>query len=141
LIMNEGTQRRVARALRAGGPEVIEVGIEELPPLKVGEALVRVEAVGLNHAETLIRSGKYPVRLSFPYPLGGEGSGGVVATGPEVSVSAGTRVCWAAVVGSCATFVAAPASMLVPIPDGLSFEDGASLAVAGLTAGGLARCE
>jgi NADPH:quinone reductase len=137
--MNQPVQRLVARALRAGGPEVIEVGVEELPPLGTGEALIRVEAAGLNHAETLIRSGTYTVRLPFPYPLGGEGSGVVIATGPETSISVGTRVCWAAVIGSCATFVTAPGSMLVPIPEGLSFEDGACLAVAGLTAGGLAR--
>jgi NADPH:quinone reductase-like Zn-dependent oxidoreductase len=61
---------------------VMEVGVEELPPLRTGEALVRVEAAGLNHAETLIRSGNYSVRLPFPYPLGGEGSGVVVATEP-----------------------------------------------------------
>ena len=138
-MMNQPTQRRVGRALRAGGPEVIEIGVEELAPLKAGEAPVRVEAAGLNHAETLIRSGKYTVRLPFPFPLGGEGSGVVVAAGPGASISVATRVCWAAVLGSCATFVVAPASMLVPIPDGLSFEDGACLAVASLTAGGLAR--
>ena len=137
--MSPGTQRVVARALRAGGPEVIEVGVEELAPLKAGEVLVRVEAAGLNHAETLIRSGNYAVRLPFPYPLGGEGSGVVVATGPDVSISVGARVCWGAVLGSCATFLAAPASMLAPIPEELSFEDAACLAVAGLTAGGLAR--
>ena len=133
------SQRRVARALRAGGPEVIEVGVEELAPLKAGEVLVRVEAAGLNHAETLIRSGTYIVRLPFPHAVGGEGSGTVVATASGVTMSVGTRVCWGAVLGSCATFVTAPASMLVPIPDGLSFEDGACLAVVGLTAGGLAR--
>jgi NADPH2:quinone reductase len=137
--MSANTSRRVARALRAGSPDVIEVGIEELPPLKMGEALIRVEAAGLNHAETLIRSGTYTVRLPFPYALGGEGSGTVVATGPEVSISVGSRVCWGAVLGSCATFVVAPASMLVPLPDGLSFEHAACLPVAGITASGLAR--
>jgi NADPH2:quinone reductase len=137
--MNQPTQRSVARALRAGGPDVIEVIVEELPALKTGEALVKVEAAGLNHAETLIRSGTYTVRLPFPFPLGGEGSGVVVAAGPETPISVGTRVCWATVLGSCATFVTAPASMLLPLPDGLSFEDGASLPVAALTAGGLAR--
>ena len=137
--MDQPVQRRAARALRAGGPEVIDVGVEELPPLKPGDALVRVEAVGLNHAETLIRSGTYTVRLPFPCPLGGEGSGVVIATGPDAPIAAGTRVCWAAVMGSCATFVTAPASMLVPLPEDLSFEDGACLAVAALTAGGLAR--
>src|ERR1051325_6991980 len=110
--MNQPTQRRVARALRAGGPEVIEVSGEQLPPPGTGEALIRVEAAGLNHAETLIRSGNYSVRLPFPFPLGGEGSGVVVATEPGAPIAVGTRVCWAGVLGSCATFVTAPASML-----------------------------
>src|SRR5712692_5744901 len=128
------TQRRVARALHAGGPEVIEVSVEEVPPLKPGEALVRIEAAGLNHAETLIRSGNYAVRLPFPYPLGGEGSGTIVAAGPGVTMPVGAQVCWGAILGSCATFLTAPASMLAPLPDGLSFEDGACLPAAALTA-------
>lgn len=132
-------QRRVARALRSGGPEVIAVGAEDLPAPGPAEALVRVEAAGLNHAETLIRSGNYPVRLPFPYPLGGEGAGVVIAAGAEAPVAVGARVCWAAVLGSCATHVTAPASMLVPLPPGLSFEDGGCLPVAALTAGGLSR--
>jgi len=137
--MSTPTQRRVARALHAGGPEVIEVDVEDLPPLKAGEALVEVAAAGLNHAETLIRRGNYAVRLPFPHAVGGEGAGTVIATGPEVTTPVGTRVCWGAVLGSCATHVIAPAFLLAPIPDGLSFEDGACLAVAGLTAGGLVR--
>jgi NADPH:quinone reductase len=64
--MNQPSERWVAQALRAGGPEVIEVGAEKLSSLRTGEALVRVEAAGLNHAETLIRSGNYAVRLAFP---------------------------------------------------------------------------
>jgi NADPH:quinone reductase len=139
LLMSTQAERFVARALRAGGPEVIEVGAEELPPLAAGEVLVRVEAAGLNHVETLIRAGNYVVRLPFPHAVGGEGAGTVAATGPGVAVAPGARVCWAAVLGSCATFLKAPASMLVAIPDSISFESAASLAVAGLTAGGLAR--
>ena len=130
--------RRVARALRAGGPEVIEVASEELPGLKAGEVLVRVAAAGLNHAETLVRSGNYVVRLPFPYAMGGEAAGTVIASDSE-TLPVGTRVCWGAVLGSCADYLIAPASMLVPIPDALTFENAASLAVAGLTAGGLAR--
>ncbi len=114
--MSQPVPRRVARALRAGGPEVITVEAEDLPGPAPGEALVRVEAAGLNHAETLIRSGNYPVQLPFPYPLGGEGAGVVIAAGAGSPVAVGTRVCWAAVLGSCATHVTAPASMLVPLP-------------------------
>jgi NADPH2:quinone reductase len=139
MTQNTLTQRRVARAMRPGGPEVIELGVEDLAPLKTGEALVRVEAVGLNHAETLIRSGNYAVRVPFPIAVGGEGAGTVVATGPGVAMPPGTRVCWGAILGSCATSLIAPVSMLVPLPDDLSFEQGACLPVAGLTAGGLAR--
>jgi len=139
LEMSPITQRRVARALRAGGPEVIEVEVEEVAPLKSGEVMVRVEAAGLNHAETLIRSGNYTVRVPFPHAVGGEGSGTVVAAGPDATLTVGARVCWGAVLGSCATFLTTQSSMLAPIPDALSFEDAASVAVAGLTAGGLAR--
>ena len=105
--MSTPTHRRVARALRPGGLDVIEIGTEDLGPLKSGEALVLVEAAALNPAETLIRSGNYIVRLPFPYALGGEGSGTVVATGPGVSIRIGARVCWAAIVGSCATYITA----------------------------------
>jgi NADPH2:quinone reductase len=57
-----------------------------------------------------------------------------VATGPQVPIQPGTRVCWAPVVGSCADYLTAPAAMLVPVPDGLSVEDAARLPSAGVTA-------
>ena len=132
-------RRVVARALRAGGPEVLEVCSEELANLARGEALVHVEAVGLNHVEALVRSGTYPVRIPFPHSVGIEGAGTVVAVGPDVSIALGTRVCWTAVFGSCATLVTAPAQMLAPLPDTTSFEAGASLAHAAVTAAGLVR--
>lgn len=132
-------ERRVARARRPGGPEVVEVDVEALSPLKAGEALVRVEAVGLNHVEHLVRSDTYSIRMPFPYAVGFEGAGVVVAAGPEIDLRPGARVCWTALFGSCATFVVAPASLLARLPDELSFEAGASLAHAGLTAAGLVR--
>ena len=138
--MNDfSVERQVAYARRAGGPEALHVDAERLPPAKPGEVLLRVEAVGLNHVENLIRAGTYSIKIPFPYAAGVEGAGVVVATGPDVDIAAGTRVCWTAVLGSCATFVVAPATMLTPLPDNLSFEDGASLAHGGLTAAGLVR--
>ncbi len=132
------THRRVARALRPGGPDVIDIGVEPIPPLKSGEALVRVEAAGLNHAETLLRSGTYVVQVPFPYAVGGEGAG-VVVESARPGLNAGARVCWAGLPGSCATYLTAPASMLARLPDELGFEDGARAAVAAVTAEGLAR--
>ena len=132
-------ERRVARARRPGGPDVVQVDVEDLASLNAGEILVRVEAAGLNHVESLIRSDTYSIRIPFPYAVGFEGAGVVAATGPDVDLPLGARVCWTAVSGSCATFIVAPASMLAPLPDEMSFEDGASLAHAGVTAAGLVR--
>src|SRR5215510_3622503 len=133
------TQRRVVRATHAGGPEVLAVAVEDLRPLKIGEALVRVEAAGLNHVDSLVRSGTYSIRFEFPFAIGVEGAGTVVAVGPGVAISPGTRVCWTAIIGSCASYVIAPAQMLAVLPDALSIEAGASLAHAGVTAAGLIR--
>ncbi len=133
------TRRSVVRAARAGGPEVLAIAVEDLRPLKTGEALVRVDAAGLNHVDSLVRSGTYAIRFEFPFDVGVEGAGTVVAVGPGVTMTAGTRVCWTAVVGSCATYVIAPVQMLAELPEGLDAEAGASLAHAALTAAGLVR--
>src|SRR5262245_14710771 len=109
------TQRQVARATRAGGPEVLAIAVEELRPLKSGEALVRVEAAGLNHVDSLVRSGSYSIRFEVPFAVGVEGAGTVVATGPGVAIPPGRRVCWTAVVGSCATHAIAPVQMLAEL--------------------------
>ena len=132
-------QRRVARALHPGGPEVLDVTVEDLRPLKAGEVLVRVEAAGLNHVDSLVRSGSYSIRFPFPFDVGVEGAGTVMTAGPDVALPPGARVCWTAVLGSCATYVIAPAQMLAELPDALSAEAGASLAHAGVTAAGLIR--
>jgi NADPH2:quinone reductase len=118
---------------------VLAVTVEDLRPLKTGEALVRVEAAGLNHVDSLARSGTYSIRFEFPFDVGVEGAGAIVAVGPGVAMPPRTRVCWTGVFGSCATYVIAPVQMLAVLPEALSFEAGASLAHAGVTAAGLSR--
>jgi NADPH:quinone reductase len=134
-------QRRVARVLRPGAPkQVIEVAVEDIAELEPGQALVRVKAAAVNHSEGLaLRGGAYAEGVAFPCPLGYEGAGTVVATGPEAGIEVGTPVCWAPVVGSCADYVTAPAAMLVPVPDGLGAENAARLPSAGVTAQLLTR--
>jgi NADPH:quinone reductase len=136
-----GRQRRVARALRPGAPQqVIEVAVEDIAELEPGQALVQVQAAAVNHSEGLaLRGGAYAQGLEFPCPLGYEGAGTVVATGPAAGIQVGTRMCWAPVVGSCADYLTAPAAMLVPVPDGLGTEDAARLPSAGVTAQLLTR--
>ncbi|MEW2414819.1 zinc-dependent alcohol dehydrogenase family protein [Streptomyces sp. NPDC046866] len=69
-----------------GGPEVLR--LEDVPAGEPGpgEALVRIEAIGVNRAEALFRSGRYiePVR-QFPSRLGSEAAGVVEAVGPGVT--------------------------------------------------------
>jgi NADPH2:quinone reductase len=131
--------RRVARATKAGGPDVIAVELERLSPLRADEALIRVEAAGLNHVDSLARSGTYSLKFPFPYAIGFEGAGTVVAVGANVTMRTHARVCWTAVFGSCATHVVARADLLAPVPDDIALEDAATLAHAAVTAEGLAR--
>jgi NADPH2:quinone reductase len=123
--------------MRPGGTGNIEIGDEDLAALKAGEVLVAVASVGLNPIETL-RRGNYVVKVPFPFVTGGEGAGTVVASA-DGALNAGSRVCWGAIPGSCANFLIAPAAMLTPVPDAVSFEQAASLPVAAITAAGLAR--
>jgi len=133
------TIRRVARATQHGGPDVITVESETLAALEPGEVLVRVEAVGLNHVETLVRLGQYAVTFPYPYAIGFEGAGTVIAAGRDVALPIDARVCWTAVFGSCATHVIAREALLAPVPDDVTLEDAATLAHAAVTAEGLAR--
>lgn len=130
---------RTARATRPGGTDVIEVSAGDVRPLGAGEVLVKVEVANLNHADSLIRSGEYAVKMPFPYDIGLEGAGTVEAVGEGVTLAPGTRVCWTGTPGTCGEYVVAKAMLLTPIVDGLGFDEAGRLAHAGLTAGLLAR--
>ena len=115
---------RAIRVHRKGGPEVLQ--LEELPTPRpgAGEALVRVEAAGVNYMDVYTRTGAYGGEM--PLTLGSEGAGVVEAVGEGVTdVRAGQRVAWASVPGSYATHVVARVDKLVPLPDGVSTRDAA----------------
>ncbi len=115
--------------------ELIE---REVPPLGEGEALVAVEAAGVNFIDVYHRSGFYP--LPLPAPLGREGVGVVVAVGPGAPhMREGERVAWCDVQGSYATHVVAPVSKLVPVPSEIDARTAAGVMLQGLTAHFLTR--
>lgn len=69
-----------------GGPEVLRIEDVETAEPGPGEVLVKVEAIGLNRAEALFRSGLYIEQArSFPARLGTEAAGVVEAVGPDVA--------------------------------------------------------
>ena len=126
----------MAHAIRfhkTGGPEVLqweEVAVGDPGP---GEARVAHKAVGLNFIETYHRSGLYP--LPLPSGLGTEGAGVVEAIGPNVTeVKVGDRVAYCnGPLGAYSEKRNMPADRLVKLPDGISFEQAASMMLQGLT--------
>jgi NADPH:quinone reductase len=118
---------------RTGGPEVIER--EPLGPLapRLGEVLVRHEAIGLNFIDTYHRSGLYPLQL--PSGLGSEAAGVVEAAGEGSGFAEGERVAYAlAPPGAYATHRLIAADRLVRLPEGISAEAAAAVILKGCTA-------
>ena len=126
-------------ASRHGGPEVLEYEAYEVAAPGPGEALVRHAAIGLNYIDVYHRTGLYP--SSLPLTPGMEGAGTVEAVGPGVTdLKPGQRVAYAGPpVGAYADLRVMPAAILVPLPDGISFDTAAAMMLKGMTAQYLLR--
>ena len=133
---------RVVRFHRLGGPEVLE--IEEIPDraLKDGELRVRVEAIGLNRAEEMFRSGTYLEQPNLPAQNGYEASAVVLELGPGVSgFSIGEAISVIPAFslnayGVYAEVAVVPAYAAVKRPENLNAVDAAAVWMAFLTAYG-----
>jgi NADPH2:quinone reductase len=116
-----------------GGPEVLKVSDFEIAEPGPGHALVKLHAAGVNFIDIYHRTGKYPVQL--PYVLGLEGAGVVQQVGPGVTeVKPGDRVAYTGTPGSYAQAIVVPVYRLIPLPDELTFEQGAAFPLQGMTA-------
>jgi NADPH2:quinone reductase len=124
---------KAVRIHQFGGPENLQHEDMPQPAPKPGEAVVKIEAAGVNFIDTYHRTGLYKNQL--PLTLGVEGAGVVSAIGDGVTrVKVGDRVAWTNIPGSYAEFVAAPADRLVALPAGLSAQQGAAAMLQGMTA-------
>jgi NADPH2:quinone reductase len=116
-----------------GGPEVLRYEEVPRPSPGPGQALVRVEAVGVNFMEIYQRTGLY--RVPLPFIPGSEAAGTVVEIGPEVTtVTGGQRVASISFAGAYAEYAVAPADRLVVLPDGVNSRLGAATMLQGMTA-------
>lgn len=122
-----------------GGPEVLVYEDVPEPEVGPGEAIVQIEAIGLNYIDTYHRDGLYPVEL--PCIPGVEAAGIVIHIDPfvNVGVQEGDRVAYAGAIGSYADEAAVPADRLVSLPDEVSSEVGAAAMLQGMTAHYLAH--
>ena len=126
-------ETKQVRVHETGEPDVMVVEEVEAPDPAEGEALVRLDAIGVNFIDVNQRSGAYPI--SLPFTPGTEGAGVVEAVGPGVSeVSPGDRVAYAGVPASYSQYVAAKASRLVPLPDVVGTDVAAAVMLQGMTA-------
>jgi NADPH2:quinone reductase len=132
--MSDTAQTMQAVRLHAlGGPEVLNLERIPTPQPGAGEALVRLEAAGLNFIDIYKRSGLYKVPL--PATLGEEGAGTVVVVGAGVSeIRPGDRVAWANALGSHAEYAVVPAAKLVPLPAAVTATQAAAVMLQGITA-------
>ena len=117
-----------------GGPEVLKLGDAPKPEVKPGWVLVKNHAIGINFADTLFRQGQYLMRPNLPDTPGLEAAGVVEAVGPGVdNLKPGARV---AAIGSktYAEYSVASANQVMPLPDFVSFAEGAAFPIQVLTA-------
>ena len=128
---------RAIQITRTGGPEVLEVKELPAPTPGTGQALVRIEASGVNFIDVYFREGRYPSAL--PFIPGQEAAGVVEAVGPEdpaqpTGLKVGDRVAWCGALGTYAEYALAPADRLVHVPDEIASKQAAAALLQGMTA-------
>jgi len=118
-----------------GGPNVLRVQHQPDPELGPGQVRIAVAAAGINFADVLARMGLYPDAPKPPCVIGYEVAGTILELGDGVTgLHHGQRVIAGTKFGGYASQVVVPATDVVALPDGLTFEQGAAIPVNYVTA-------
>jgi NADPH2:quinone reductase len=119
-----------------GGPGVLQVRETPAPEPGPGQVLVRVHAAGVNPVETYIRAGTYAKLPPLPYTPGADAAGRVESLGKGVAhLVVGQRVYVAgSLTGTYAELCLCEAAQVQPLPEAISFAQGAALGVPYATA-------
>jgi len=108
---------------RPGPPRILRVEEHPEPAPVHGQVLIQVRAAGVNFADVLSRQGLYPDAPRRPFIPGYETSGDVLSLGPGAEgFRVGDRVLAFHVGGGYAERIAVPATQVIPIPDGMSYQ-------------------
>lgn len=125
---------RAAQVIDPTGPDDVVVADLPEPVPGPGDVLVDVHSAGISFPDLLLSRGQYQVRPDPPFALGTDVAG-VVVSAPEGSgLAVGQRVVAAAAYGGAAERFVAPLPMVLPLPDVLSYDEGAALPMNYLTA-------
>src|SRR3954466_14373193 len=122
---------RAVQVLDTTGPA--DVVVRDVPEPTPGpdDVLVEVHAVGVSFPDLLLSRGEYQVKPELPFTLGVDFAG-VVVSGP--GFEPGQRVAGVGPYGNAAELAASPVASTFPLPDVLSFDEGAALPMNYLTA-------
>ena len=123
---------KAIRVHRHGGPEVLRY--EDVPDPKpaADEAVVKIEASGINFIDIYFRTGLY--KTDLPFVDGQEAAGIVAEVGSSVKeFKKGDRVAYTGALGAYAAYAAVPAAKLVKIPDGVDTRTAAAATLQGMT--------
>ncbi|QIG55218.1 NADPH:quinone oxidoreductase family protein [Altererythrobacter sp. BO-6] len=104
------------------------------PQRQPGEVLVRVQAASLNFPDLLMTQGKYQFKPEVPFTSGLEMAGEVIEADPASGFAPGDRVIGGNKTGAFAEFASISERGLSPLPQGLSFAQGAAMGAAYSTA-------
>lgn len=140
-IGEEGTAVKAAVIERQGGLENLVYRDWPDPEVRPGDVLVSVKACGLNHLDIFVRRGMPGLPVPMPFISGGDIAGVVAAVGADVvGFTIGERVLinpsspegmlGETAIGGMAELARSPASHVLKIPDGVTFEQAACLPVA-----------
>ena len=119
---------RAIEITQFGQPEVLKICEREMPKPGAGEVLIKVHAAGVNRPDVLQRMGYYPVPAGASDLPGLEVSGEIVGgdlTGSDFSL--GDMVCALVQGGGYAEYCVAPLKQCLPVPEGLTLLEAASL--------------
>lgn len=123
---------KAIRVRENGGPEQLVLEDVPLPEPGPGQARVKLHAIGVNFIDVYHRTGLY--KMPLPLTPGGEGAGVVTAVGPDAGVAVGDRVAWAGGTGGYAEEAVVAGDRLLPVPEGVEWEEAAAAPLQGMTA-------
>ncbi len=126
---------KAIRVHQFGGPEVMKLEDAPDPKPAAGQVLVRLRAIGVNPVDTYVRSGGYTLNITVPFIPGSDGAGIIETIGDGVKrFRRGDRVCIFGTTsgirtGAYAELAVCVESQVCPLPENVSFAQGAAVGV------------
>ncbi|KGN42315.1 NADPH:quinone oxidoreductase family protein [Knoellia aerolata] len=124
---------RAAMVTRLDGPDAVEVVEAPTPEVPAGQVLIDVAAAGVSFPDVLLTRGEYQMKPPPPFTPGAEVAGFVRVAPAGSGLEVGDRVAAFPLLGGFAEQVVCDPALVFPLPDGVTFDQGAALPMNYLT--------